>query len=96
VDELADSAQLLNDADGLRRRLADDGYLFFRFFRGLLPAEQVRAAGHAVLAQLRFGGWVDDPPCRFSRARSTPWMRWPTRRSVRPSSAPRSTRFPTY
>jgi len=56
VDELADSAHLLNDADGLRRRLADDGYLFFR---GLLPAEQVRAAGHAVLAQLRRGGWVD-------------------------------------
>jgi len=35
VDELADSAHLVNDADGLRRRLADDGYLFFR---GLLSA----------------------------------------------------------
>ena len=57
VDELADSAQLVNDADGLRRRLADHGYLFFR---GLLPVGQVRAAGHAVLAQLRSGGWIDD------------------------------------
>ena len=57
MDELADSAYLVNDADGLRRRLADDGYLFFR---GLLPAGQIRAAGHAVLAQLRSGGWIDD------------------------------------
>jgi hypothetical protein len=57
VDELADSAHLVNDADGLRRRLADDGYLFFR---GLLPSGQVQAAGHAVLGQLRSGGWIDD------------------------------------
>jgi hypothetical protein len=57
VDELADSASLLNDHEGLRRRLAADGYLFFR---GLLSAAQVRAAGDAVLAQLRSGGWVDD------------------------------------
>jgi hypothetical protein len=27
VDELADSAHLVKNADGLRRRLADDGYL---------------------------------------------------------------------
>jgi len=57
VDELADSASLVNDADGLRRRLADDGYLFFR---GLLPADEARAAGQTVLAALRAGGWVDD------------------------------------
>jgi hypothetical protein len=57
VDELADSAHLVNDADGLRRRLADHDYLFFR---GLLAAGPIRAAGHAVLAQLRSGGWVDD------------------------------------
>jgi len=57
VDELADSAHLVNDTEGLRRRLADDGYLFLR---GLLPGGQVRAAGHAVLAQLRSGGWIDD------------------------------------
>ena len=57
MDELADSAYLVNDADGLRRRLADDGYLFFR---GLLPAGQVQAAGQAIQAQLRSGGWIDD------------------------------------
>jgi len=57
VDELVDSGDLINDQDGLRRRLADDGYLFFR---GLLPAAQVRAVGQAVLEELHTGGWVDD------------------------------------
>ena len=57
MDELADSASLINDPAGLRRRLADDGYLFFR---GLLAAGEVRAAGLTVLARLRSGGWVDD------------------------------------
>ena len=57
MDELADSGALIGDAGGLRRRLADDGYLFFR---GLLPAAQVRAIGQAVLEELRAGGWVDD------------------------------------
>jgi hypothetical protein len=57
VDELADSASLVDDQAGLRRRLADDGYLFFR---GLLPAGEVTAAGQAVLGALRAGGWVDD------------------------------------
>ena len=57
MDELADSGGLIGDPDGLRRRLAADGYLFFR---GLLSAGQIRAAGHAVLAQLSSGGWVDD------------------------------------
>ncbi len=57
VDELADSASLANDQAALRRRLADDGYVFFR---GLLPAGEIRAAGQAVLTELRAGGWVDD------------------------------------
>lgn len=57
VEELADSAALASDPDGLRRRLAADGYLFFR---GLLPAGEIRAAGLAILARLREGGWVDD------------------------------------
>ena len=50
MDELADSTSLLNDQDELRRRLAGDGYLFFR---GLLPAAEVRAVGDAVLNRLR-------------------------------------------
>ena len=37
--------------------MADDGYLFFR---GLLPASEVRAVGQTVLARLRSGGWVDE------------------------------------
>ncbi len=57
VDELADSGGLIQDTDGLRRRLAADGYLFFR---GLLSAGQVRQAGQAVLAELHSGGWADD------------------------------------
>ena len=57
MDELADSASLAGDPGRLRRRLAGDGYLFFR---GLLPASEVQAAGHTVLARLRSGGWVDD------------------------------------
>ena len=57
VEELADSAALVSDPDGLRRRLAQDGYLFFR---GLLPAGEVQAAGRAVLARLQAGGWADD------------------------------------
>jgi hypothetical protein len=57
VDELADSGGLINDAGGLRRRLAADGYLFFR---GLLPAAQIRAVGQAVLKELHTGEWVDD------------------------------------
>jgi Phytanoyl-CoA dioxygenase (PhyH) len=57
VDELADSASLRNDRERLWRRLAEDGYLFFR---GLLPAGQIRAVGATVLDRLRAGGWTDD------------------------------------
>ncbi len=56
MDELADSGGLVHDLDELRRRLAADGYLFFR---GLLPAGQIQATGQAVLTELRAGGWVD-------------------------------------
>jgi hypothetical protein len=57
VDELADSSGLAHDQEALRRRLAADGYLFFR---GLLPPDQIRAAAAAVSERLRSGGWVDD------------------------------------
>jgi hypothetical protein len=57
MEELADSIGLVHDTDGLRRRLAADGYLFFR---GLLPAGQVRQSGQTVLAELQAGGWADD------------------------------------
>jgi hypothetical protein len=55
VDELADSSGVLHDPAVLRSRLAEAGYLFFR---GLLPAGTMRAAGTAVLARLRRGGWA--------------------------------------
>jgi hypothetical protein len=57
VDELVDSSAYRADASGLRRRLAEHGYVFVR---GLLPAEDVLAAYAGVTAPLRAGGWVDD------------------------------------
>jgi len=57
VDELSPANALLGDPEALRRRLARDGYLFFR---GLLPAAETRAAADDVRAALRQGGWIDD------------------------------------
>jgi hypothetical protein len=57
VDELTCSTALLGDADALRRRLAGDGYLFFR---GLLPAAQIGDAAVSVFSELRQGGWADN------------------------------------
>jgi hypothetical protein len=56
MDELSPANALLGDADALRRRLARDGYLFFR---GLLPAAEMRAAADGVRAALHRGGWID-------------------------------------
>jgi len=49
VGELADSARLLDDPAVLRRRLAEDGYLFLR---GVLDRDAVLAARGEVLARL--------------------------------------------
>ncbi len=57
MDELADSSGIAGDPEALRKRMAADGYLFFR---GLLPAGQVEAIGTAVAGRLRSGGWTDD------------------------------------
>jgi len=56
MDELIDSSALVRDTVALRERLSVHGYLFFR---GLLPAAQILAAGTAVMSRLRHGGWVD-------------------------------------
>ncbi len=56
VDELSPANALLGDAGALRRRLAEDGYLFFR---GLLPAAEIGAAADGVRAALSRGGWID-------------------------------------
>ena len=53
---MTDSAAHLGDPDTLRARLGVDGYLYFR---GLLPAAEVAAAGTAVRAALAAGGWAD-------------------------------------
>jgi hypothetical protein len=56
VRELVDSIALQADQAGLRRRLAEDGYLFFR--RLLRPAH-VQAAYDGVHAELSLGGWTE-------------------------------------
>ncbi len=58
VRELTDSIALQTDQAGLRSRLAEDGYLFFR--RLLRPAD-VQAAYDGVHAELSLGGWTDLP-----------------------------------
>jgi len=50
-----DSRGLAGNPVALKAQLAADGYLFFR---GLLPADRVRAAGDRVAAALRAGGWT--------------------------------------
>ena len=54
--ELDDSGTLRADDAALRRRLAAEGYLFFR---GLLAPGDVQAAYDAVRTELRVGGWMD-------------------------------------
>jgi hypothetical protein len=56
VDEMRPANPLLSDAEALRRRLSEDGYLFFR---NLLPSAEVGAAVDGVRAALRGGGWID-------------------------------------
>ncbi|MGB6457756.1 MAG: phytanoyl-CoA dioxygenase family protein [Streptosporangiaceae bacterium] len=54
--ELVDSIALQSDQAGLRQRLAEDGYLFFR---RLLRRADVQAAYDGVHAELSLGGWTD-------------------------------------
>ncbi len=68
MDELADSSPIAGDQAALRHRFAADGYLFFR---GLLPADQVSAAGRAVAAALHAGGWIDAEWRPAGRPRAT-------------------------
>ena len=56
VRELADSLAFRDDQAALRRRLATEGYLFFR---GLLRPADVTAAYDSVRAELTLGGWTD-------------------------------------
>ncbi len=67
MDELACSSALLGDEQALRRRLAADGYLFFR---GLLPTAEIGQAAVSVFNQLRQGGWADNRGVASGRPRA--------------------------
>ncbi len=54
--ELRDSADLANDAEALRARMAEDGYLFLR---GYLDREAVLDARREITARLAAGGMLD-------------------------------------
>ncbi len=54
--ELVDSSRLLGDRVGLRARIAEDGYVFFR---GLLDPVEIRSVGAGILAQLQAAGWTE-------------------------------------
>ena len=53
--ELLDSANLADDGEALRHRIASDGYVFVR---GLLDADMVRAVGTTGLGHLQDAGWM--------------------------------------
>lgn len=56
VGDLVDSTPILGDAERLRARGEQDGYLFFR---GLLPAEAVLEVRRDLLGVLAANGWLD-------------------------------------
>lgn len=75
MDELTDASPSLGDPDGLRGRLADDGYLFFR---GLIPVDDVAGVRSGVRGVLEGAGWVAPG--------STPDRPLPTQAAVREGS----------
>src|SRR5580658_10735764 len=54
--ELEDSSALFGDWQGLRRRIATDGYVFMR---GLLDSDTIRAVGRSGLGHLQRAGWME-------------------------------------
>jgi len=56
VGELRDSTALRNDPEALRRRFAEDGYVFLR---GVLPADVVEKGQHVVLQHLDSQDLID-------------------------------------
>ena len=55
ITELRVSDDAFDDREELRRRLADEGYLFFR---GLQDADRLRALRRDILGVLMKGGWL--------------------------------------
>ncbi|GIX05897.1 MAG: hypothetical protein KatS3mg115_0300 [Candidatus Poribacteria bacterium] len=54
---LRESNDIYEDAEALRRRMEEDGYLFFR---GVLPLETVLAARRAIVEKLASVGEIDE------------------------------------
>ena len=52
---LVDSTDLLTDGPALRERAARDGYVLVR---GLLPAQEVEAAGAEMARTMADAGWI--------------------------------------
>ena len=55
IAELRVSDDAFDDPEQLRRRLADEGYLFFK---GLQDADRLRALRRDILGVLMEGGWL--------------------------------------
>ncbi len=68
MDELIDSRALLGDWAALRRRIADDGYVFVR---GLLEPDVVRRIGAQCFSTLERGGWRAEGPPRATSVRES-------------------------
>lgn len=56
LERLRPATDLLGDADGLRARLVEDGYLYLP---GLLPRDRVLGVRHDILRELAEAGWLD-------------------------------------
>jgi hypothetical protein len=56
VNGFVDSTSLLDDPEALRKRQAEDGYLFFR---GLLPRDDVLGLRKQLMQVLDSYGWID-------------------------------------
>jgi ectoine hydroxylase-related dioxygenase (phytanoyl-CoA dioxygenase family) len=66
------SNDLLGDADALRDRFADDGYLYFR---EVLDADRITALRRRILKVLADRGWVKDVPLLMKGVAAIPPVR---------------------
>ncbi len=55
IKQLRESNDALDDPQELQRRIADEGYLFFR---GLMPAERLRALRYEMMSAIQAAGWL--------------------------------------
>ena len=55
IKQLRVSNDALDDPPELQRRIADEGYLFFR---GLMPSKRLRALRHEMMSAIQEAGWL--------------------------------------